>query len=61
MNFHTWNQNDQKFKKEIKSVLIHKIKIQRVTKNKKKIISSSKLLFVPSCSVVSTQNQNKND
>jgi hypothetical protein len=32
MNFHTWNQNHKNFKKRIKMVLIHKIKIQRATK-----------------------------
>jgi hypothetical protein len=36
MNFHTWNQNDKKFKKEIRTTLIHKIRIYKVTKNKKK-------------------------
>jgi len=36
INFHTWNQNDKKFKKEIRSVLFHKIKFQKVTKKKKK-------------------------
>ncbi len=45
INFHTWIQNNKSFKKEIINVLIHKIKIQKITKNKKKILSSSKILL----------------